>query len=491
MAGQAVFERTNITGDELFASLQINMPEILVVPEMLVDAETRLRAARFIGSVVMGQPGLVEVCSVEKPIESLFDALQLANEGDTNAISMVKTNVRTDVIERTIKTGHVMSKVPLLINEEGKVTQYGQSMDSIQANSLRYASENEVIRERTEAETRNAFRIEQLNREGFFEEYSFVVISRAADNMSADEMTDAGFFTDTMSCAIQVTSKHGDGLATEPAFVSGIKQRGEVRHDGETVVKLGAELGVDLSGKSAAEIIDTPLLIHNSLIPNGVIDIVKLYDDCAGGTFFGEQKPRQDYPAYLNICKSREQTFTPKIEAITSELIGEAPVIHSPLQAVERLHKLSGKHMVEYAVVHRTVDPRVFGHEAAASIERARTFAENGDYQAAAIETQKAQVSEKSSSCPTSRGSDKSSESGDNSDGTSESSGSKWMNCPFCKAKVFGDPCATRLKCGDCKAQVVNGKVTSTGDGGTKARAERSQAEAAKLKRAESKPLEV
>lgn len=52
-----------------------------------------------------------------------------------------------------------------------------------------------------------------------------------------------------------------------------------------------------------------------------------------------------------------------------------------------------------------------------------------------------------------------------------ESSGKKLMSCPFCKAKVFEDPCATVLACRDCKARVVNGRVVNKGDGGSRARA--------------------
>lgn len=54
-----------------------------------------------------------------------------------------------------------------------------------------------------------------------------------------------------------------------------------------------------------------------------------------------------------------------------------------------------------------------------------------------------------------------------------ESSGKKWMNCPFCEAKVFDDPCAKILCCRDCKAKVVNGRVVDKGDGGHKVRAKR------------------
>jgi hypothetical protein len=47
----------------------------------------------------------------------------------------------------------------------------------------------------------------------------------------------------------------------------------------------------------------------------------------------------------------------------------------------------------------------------------------------------------------------------------------KTMHCPFCSAKVYDDPCAKVLQCGDCKAKVVNGRVVYEGDGGSKTRA--------------------
>lgn len=40
------------------------------------------------------------------------------------------------------------------------------------------------------------------------------------------------------------------------------------------------------------------------------------------------------------------------------------------------------------------------------------------------------------------------------------------MNCPFCGASQYGDPCAAQLKCGVCEAEVQDGKVVSRGNGG-------------------------
>ena len=43
--------------------------------------------------------------------------------------------------------------------------------------------------------------------------------------MTEDELSEAGFFVDTRSCAIQCTSAEGDVLTTESAFVAGKRYR--------------------------------------------------------------------------------------------------------------------------------------------------------------------------------------------------------------------------------------------------------------------------
>ena len=380
--------------ESTWCALSTELPEVLVVPDMLTDQQTRQRAARFIGVAILGAREAAEFSTVQSPIESLHEAIQLASCGDKVAQALVETNVRTDVIERTIKTGHVMSPVPLVITEEGKIVQHGQSMDSVQANSLRYAADHPIMRARTEAETRNAFRIEELNRAGFFEDYCFVVLSRA------ENLPEAGFFTDTMSCSLQVTAKKDNGLATESAFVSGIASAGGEQHDETTIVKLGAKMGKDLAGMTPAEIIDMPLLVRKDLMPNGAIDIVKQYDDCAGGMFFGEATEREDYMQYLLKCQKREQTFMPKVAMIRDELVGNAKNISSPVEAVEKLHELSEKHMVEKAITDRTIDPLVFGPIAAPHIAHARLAADRGDWADRDNYLQKAKDTASSSSCP-------------------------------------------------------------------------------------------
>lgn len=371
------------------------VPEVMLVTELHEDIRAKEKAAHLIGSVALGATTEVESDKTDKPIRSLYDALTLAKDGEIEAKRVVESNVSTDVIERTIKTGHVMKPLPLHVSSDGKIHQYGQRLDSIQANSLRYASDNPVMRARTEAEVTNSYRLEELNRTGQLDDYNFVVISKA------ENLPEYGFFTDTMSCSIQVVTKDDTGhLSQESAFVAGKSSVDGELHIDQTVNKLGQRVGVDYAGKTTAEIIGMPLLVHKNKMPNGVIDFVKFIDDCAGGTFFGEDRLAQDYLEYQKECYLREASFLPKIQTITEELIARSEEITSPLAATRVLSSISGNHMVEYAISDTTINPNVFGMVSAGYIEKARQAQMIGDVQNINHFMGLAKKHEQSSSCP-------------------------------------------------------------------------------------------
>lgn len=71
------------------------------------------------------------------------------------------------------------------------------------------------------------------------------------------------------------------------------------------------------------------------------------------------------------------------------------------------------------------------------------------------------------------------------------SSGKKHMNCPFCGARVYDDPCARVLACWDCRAQVVDGRVVSKGNGGSRARLEARRIEERKRRAERQKAKEA
>ncbi|MGH7241377.1 MAG: hypothetical protein ACREGB_03725, partial [Candidatus Saccharimonadales bacterium] len=348
-----------------------------------------------------------------------------------------------DVTERTLKTGHVSEALVSVV--DGVLQQHGQAIEAIQANNLLFGMTLPQVRARSEAEVHNAFRTEQYYRQGLLEDYALVVVSRAADDMSLRDMQRASFFTDTMSLSIQVTTATENGLVVESAFVSGVKEYGGERNDAEKVARLGEYLGVDWSG-SATETLASPVLVHKSLIPNLAIDIVEMYDN--GETFFGEDRPAEDYLAYREKCRERERDFEPTVQAISDALISESLTIASPPQAVQRLHKLSGQHMIEQAIVDESIDARVFGPKSAAHIVTARAHHRNGDHVHAAHEVKQAQKSDQSSSCPGTPAGDETERDGDAGDENCEFISKKCPQCGRENVRTWSNKVMVRGECG-------------------------------------------
>lgn len=446
---------TNIAYDfERVVADEIWLPPVIKVPEIAGDVELRNRAAEFIGQAVLRSTAYRETKYIEDSY-SLMDAIHAAAEGSVEAYEMVRNNVSTDMIERTLKSGHI-TKVKLQVNNMGEIVQHGQTAADIQKNSLRYASNYAQMRERTEAEVRNMYRLEEAYKHDILGDYCFVVFSPAADNMSENQMKEVGFFTDTMSCSIQVMSLEQGELHLESAFVAGKSVWHAARHDKLTLAKVGKTLGVDYTNMTSVEILDTPLLIHKSEIPNGVIDLVELYDDCAGGTFFGEDKPRQDYKIFRQACRDREARLMSRVELTTEQLISEAKDLKTPQDTSRRLGKLSEIQMIEASVHDTSINPRVFGDAAAWRIEQARYYAKVGQpgFMKQAIE--QARLVAVSSSCPGGLGNNKTDidEFGDNLPTSFEQSTNDCefvsKECPKCHKKNVKTIVKKGVYYGDC-----------------------------------------
>ncbi|HET9174702.1 MAG TPA: hypothetical protein VFN56_05510 [Candidatus Saccharimonadales bacterium] len=410
-------------------------PRVMALHEVLPNDTRAEHLIRSLGATALDNQVEAPV-AVRPRFAHLMDAMQQAAAGNPTARQLVETNVRTDVIERTIKAGHVM-EVPLEVDDDGAIMQHGQTMEAVQANTLRYASELPQMRRRAEAETRNAFAIDTARRLGLLEEYNVVVFSPAADDMTDEQMEHAGFFVQTMSMAIQSTGYRKGQLRTESAFVAGVARPGAARHDRQALRALGERWGVDLD-KPATETLASALLIHKECMPNGVVDIVELFDRELG-TFFGEGKPRQDYIAYRQQCERRQQSFEPRVQAITRELLEAAPLVSTPQAATALLQQLSGKHMIEKAAEDHTIDPWVFGPQSAAHIEMARWQAEQGNTELAMHEVRSAVSADQSRSCPSGGTAAPQTQTAESSSATSSRSSDECefisKQCPVCKKK--------------------------------------------------------
>lgn len=442
---------------EANSSLQVSeeaKPLVLNVSEMAEDKIARAEAAHLIGEVLVNHEVQFEAPSIEKPIYSLCEAIHLAGDGDAEALRLVEANATTDIAERSIVTGVVMDPVKLKITPENEIVQNGQPLTIIQANSLKAMNDHPVMGPRTRAETTNTSRIKVYNQEGYFDKgYVMVFCSLAED------LPEAGFFTKTMSCAIQVISKTDvDELELETAFVSGRKSPSASRHDLQTIKGAYEALGQEVSNEMPpsqipTKVLNKPLLIHKDLIPNGVIDLVKIWDDCAGGTFFGQDKPRQDYLQYREECRRKQQEFVPIGKQIAADLIAERDQILTPLAAVQKLNKISAQYAVAFAINDPSINADVFGEVAAEHIMAARQHLAEGNLALAEREADIAAMTEASASCPSILGVNSDSLSQEDA---GDGKGSLYFACPKCH-KINKRPFGGYLdRCTHCKTTDVS-----------------------------------
>lgn len=331
---------------------------------------------------------------------TLMHAIHAAAAGDPRARKMVDVNAATLGYEIVFKAGHI-SETTIFADSNGELFQYGQPMNSVLVNGLLFASEHPLIKRRTVPEIRNGVRMAAAMRRGQLKDHYFVVISRYIDGVQDKEAKELGLFPDTKSASIQVTTEVSDGqLLQQTAFWAGVRDLDAPRHDGEAVRIVGEQLGIDLNCDDA-ETIDRAILVPKNLMPEGILDFVRWLDEAAGGTFFGEDKPVQDYLAHYRLCKAREVVLRPTIQEAVEELISEASAITSPELAVERLHELIDAKLIERAVYKdKTIDPHVFGAQAAALIMEGRRHVAEGNLEAAEKVTSKAKTVSESTGCP-------------------------------------------------------------------------------------------
>lgn len=365
--------------------------------ELYGDEEIVHATRKNLLAAKMGEITLPEtVSATEKPIRSLHEAIVWASQGDPEGKAMVRANVSTHAMETLFKAGNY-KRVGLSIHD-GEISQNGQSMDDVHKNAYLYASKHPVLAERTIAEANNGARIKRAYNEGLLEDRCFVVFSLCEEDMTDEELDELLFFSKTKSLSIQLTAVDEQGLYTETAFVAGTAEEGADRHDRQAVEAVAGHFGIDYSDDSPARIINKPILIPKSLLSGGVIDLVEMLDEQAG-TFFGQNKPRQDYNQFREFCEQREASFDEDIDEIVEQLMIEAEMLGDPYRASKRMAKLVEERLVEKAIEDDAIEAWVFGPESAKNIELARTATMAGHDQEAKYFERQAVDTAKSGAC--------------------------------------------------------------------------------------------
>jgi hypothetical protein len=438
------------------------------------------RGVRFLGgTAIRGETGEVSPKDTANNT-TLLAAIQLASVGGpegTKAGKVIRNNVGTDVAERLYKAAH-QTKIRMRV-EDGVLQQEGRKLTDLHRNALEHTVLNGEMLRRTKLELTNALMFEELHRKGVLADYNALVFSPSSTTMTPAEKKAYNLFVDTETCSIQMLSAEGDDVVLESAFVAGKRTPESERHDIQTIHTLADQRGIELPTQDGTDTIQYLMLVPKQSV-EGIADVVSWYDDAAGGdTFYGQARPRQNYQTYAEECLRRAEGFEDMVEGIASALIREASSFKTPLDAILRLDELSEQFSVKRAVQDTSIDAAVFGVKAASHIQDARFFMQMGDIHRAESSLAMAQATAQSGSCPLFKGLLSSSGNpNDDPSGSNKELGTKeWMNCPYCSAKVFADPCAKKLSCWDCTALVVNGKIISKGNGGSRRRTQPEMAE--------------
>jgi hypothetical protein len=443
-------------------------------PEL--EKQARIAAVGFLGSVAIRGEAGEAIVSAPMNESSFMTATQEAAMGDEQARNVLKTNASTDMAERLYKAGHQTRVHMRAVG--GHIEQDGRRMVDLHRNTLEQTVLNGEMLRRTTHEINNLTLFERLHAVGVLKTHDAVVFSTSSTTMSPEEKQQYGMYLATETCSLQFLSAQNDELTLGTALVAGKKNPDSERHDIDTIHRLALARGIALETTDGSEMIGQVILVPKGEV-EGVEDIVEWYDDAAGGTFYGEDKPRQDYKEHAEVCHKRNKGFKGAVEHIVDQLMADAHTFRSPMDALLRLDELSAKYSRQYAIKDKSIDLMVFGEKAAAHLRDARFFRDIGQMDRFDDAMSLAAKSDNSSSCPLFKNSNTSSGGGGEDGGASdeqELAEKKHGKCPFCRAPVFLDPCAKKIECWDCKAMATNGNIVSKGNGGSAKRRQEAEA---------------
>lgn len=385
--------------------LAVSEPRAQLIP---IDELTRLRAQRFIqeaGAVALSST--VATPEGIRPEEgsrypTCMDALHAAQAGDLEARKVVENNAKTEVWEALMK--QIVMRMHLTVDRRGRLGQDGQLLSDVQKNGLLFGSP--LLRERTYAEIRNYLLMEHLIRRGDLdaapEDHTgdrILVVSCFPDDMSEELAGQAGFFRETMACSIQMLYMQDGEVVQESGFLAGRISRDAPRHDKQAICHMLSELGVpleDIADMSVTELLGRPLLVDKSV---DMATLLRLYDEGAGGTFFGLNQPQQDYYQAIQEGQRHLARLKTTVEQVVTVLIARAHEVKTPQGFVRMLHNVAKDIMVDLALGDDSIEANVF-HEGAAHIEEARHFLAIGDMESFQKARTAAHATARTTSCP-------------------------------------------------------------------------------------------
>jgi hypothetical protein len=405
---ESIFAQPEVVGQPLAPE------DVLQLSATERDQASREKFATFLGGIAVGGQAAVESLKSDHPPMTLMEAARrAARSGDADGLNLVTASATTKFHEAIYKAGHISPPSVSKFTEDGGLMQHGQTHLEVYANTLRFANFSGAVTGMAKTEALNYFRITDMRASDELEDTWVFVASAVPDTITKEQADDDGFFTDSMSLSMQLTTAEGDECLTYSAFVAGAFGAEAPRHDIEALRRLYAGWGIkDAYSLGAAELLATPVAIPKALLPNGIVDIVAMYDRevavvTGRESFFGQDKPPEDYLEYAEACKERHQRLQETIESAVSHMLQAAESFETPVDATGYLSALAKKFAPQQAVIDRTIDPAAFGPEAAYHVNRARQEIDMGNYHQAQEHLERAQETAIITGCPDPRDMDR------------------------------------------------------------------------------------
>jgi hypothetical protein len=346
--------------------------------------ESAHRFQQLLGSVAL--KGSVEPPAAPTEKYNLLEAIHTANTGSKEAEAMLDINIGTAVTEACFKYDHV-TKIAMQLNENGELVQFGQTMSEFQFNAIAYRqNRHEKLQAVTRMEALNGHCIEDLARDGRLKDYHYIVSSLVPQDVPEKDLKQEGYFLNTLTFVTQATTENADGaIETQSGFSKGtaasekasFATRVDRRFDIEAVSRVRQRLG--LAPVATTEDALRGILVHKSVLPNGVVDFMRMIDEETAEIAGVPLKSADYYDKLIPKSLEREQSLAGTKQLVKEALLASAPQLRTPMEAVQRIWDLTKEFTVIAAVDNHHIDASIFGQETAHQINETRHFLSIGD----------------------------------------------------------------------------------------------------------------
>lgn len=387
-------------------------PDIKAIRDTEIEPEAQIRHAKWAGTLALS--AAAEVSEIQKNTNILEVLRTLNSDGSSledkeEAEKWLDINIASAVFEALFKEDYV-SEVYMDIGADGKLSQYGQSNESIHNNGVKMRPERHpILQSITDIEGLNRHRIEVARERGVLEDHYALVWSLVPRDVPEKDLGPAGdgYFTDDMTLSVQATTTTEAGLKVEAGFVKGVeaakgddfRARQAKRYDFAALANLCEKIG-QVPPKTAADALNMIWFVPKRLMPNGVIDPMRWFD-MSTDEILGRNIKR-DPIKYLNLkheSRRKESSVEEVKKKVREDLLVAENHLDNPLDAVQLMWEFIKEHALNNSYTNFKINPRVFGEAASDDILNARYYLAQGQLDLAQQFKNKASKSASVSGC--------------------------------------------------------------------------------------------